>query len=1169
MNRDPFADPARNLLFGLLAFQLNFIDRNALLSAFDAWTRDPSQPLGRVLADRGAISPDLLALIEGLVAAHLAKHEDRPEKSLAALSTIGSLRQELAARADPQGQATLSLVSADRTDVEDDPAISYSGSVGTPTSTGVRFRVIRPLSQGGMGVVSVALDTELDRSIALKEIRDSAADDTGYRARFLAEAEITGKLEHPGIIPIYGLGTYADGRPFYAMRLIRGDKTGSLMDAIEGFHKEPGSSARVVEFRGLLRRFLDVCNAVSYAHSRGVLHRDLKPANILLGPYGETLVVDWGLAKAAGIADPRSPTEGDPVRLNLSGSELSPTVAGTMFGTPGYAPPEQMTGDLANVGPRSDVYGLGAILYCLATGRAAFSRQGGHLFQLIKRVEAGDFPPPRQVRPEVDGPLEAICLKAMARRPEDRYESVRALAADVEGYLADEPIAAYREPWAVRARRWTKRHRTAVSAALAALVAALVGLGAITAVQTRARNDLAAINGKLRGANASLDEQRRRSEDREARAIDAVKRFRDAVADEPALKNTPALSDLRKRLLKEPLAFFRALRDRLQADRDTRPESLGRLASASFDLGLLTDEIGDKRDALAAYRESLAIRRKLADAHPDVAEIRRELSNSHYNIGNLLRDTGRGAEAMEAYGASLAIRRKLFDADPEDAEAQSDLAACHLNMGLLLGATGRTAEALEACKSALAIHRKLADARPDDTKLQRDLTGGYANLGVLLRAVGELAESMKAFESALMTARKLADDHPSVAEFQSGLASNYGNLGVLQRETGNPAEALKSYRSALPIFQKLVDDHPTMTQYRRDLAACHGNLGDLLGTLGEPAEAMKSLESSLAIKRKLAEDNPGVPEFQSDLVGNLGNIGLLLIRTGKPAEAIEPTESALTIARKLAKGHPESPDLASSLGGLLSNRAIIDLKAGRFEEARARLREAVGWHRKALASNPANPIYRLFLTYSLDHLITAARGLGDAEGLAEAERDLAKFRDSDPAMAALDARLAAFLRGDQPPKGGADRLQLASRAYEKVLHATAARLWGEALAADPKLGDDRQAGHRYNAACSAAIAGTGGGRDEPKPDEAARTALRAKALGWLGQELSAWREFAGAGGPGNKGLVAQTLVHWKDDSDLAGVRDGAGLDKLPEDERTAWRALWDGVETLHKNVGKP
>ena len=386
-------DPARNLLFGLLAFQNNFIDRRALLAAFDAWNADKAQPLGQVLAEQGAISDDRLALIDGLVAAHLEMHGGEPEKSLAALTPIGSVRKDLEALADPEVQASIAQVSMDRSDY--DPYATNVGSIGVPTSAGMRFLILRPLNKGGMGVVSVALDTELDRSIALKEIRDTAADNREYRARFLAEAEITGKLEHPGIIPIYGLGTYGDGRPFYAMRLIRGDKSGSLMETIERFYKEPNPSGRVVEFRGLLGRFLDVCNALAYAHSKGVLHRDLKPDNILLGPYGETLVVDWGLAKAAGRADPASPTDSEQVRLNLSGSGLSPSLAGGAMGTPGYAPPEQMIGDLPNIGPRSDVYGLGAVLYCLMTGQAPFSRKGTDHGNLIKKIEAGSSRSPR------------------------------------------------------------------------------------------------------------------------------------------------------------------------------------------------------------------------------------------------------------------------------------------------------------------------------------------------------------------------------------------------------------------------------------------------------------------------------------------------------------------------------------------------------------------------------------------------------------------------------------------------------------------------------------------------------------------------------------------------------------------------------------------------------
>src|SRR5262249_53571316 len=213
----------------------------------------------------------------------------------------------------------------------------------------------------GLGQVSVALDRELDREVALKEIQDQHADDPESRARFLREAKITGGLEHPGIVPVYGLGHYGDGRPFYTMRFIQGD---SLKDAIERFHQAdvPGRDAgqRTLELRKLLGRFLDVCDAVAYAHSRGVMHRDLKPGNIMLGKYGEALVVAWGLAKlldrTEGVVETRP--------LQPAAAESPPlTQVGAVVGTVAFMSPEQAAGQLDQLGPASDVYSLGATLY--------------------------------------------------------------------------------------------------------------------------------------------------------------------------------------------------------------------------------------------------------------------------------------------------------------------------------------------------------------------------------------------------------------------------------------------------------------------------------------------------------------------------------------------------------------------------------------------------------------------------------------------------------------------------------------------------------------------------------------------------------------------------------------------------------------------------------------
>jgi serine/threonine protein kinase/tetratricopeptide (TPR) repeat protein len=1157
-------DPARCLLFGLLAFQNSFVDRDELLAAYEAWMNDRTRPLGSVLVDRGSISDDLHGLIAGLVAAHLAKHGHRPEKSLAALSPLGDLREDLEALADADLTQSLAVLTTRPRAVEEaDGTIRIS--VGVPSSRGTRFQVLRALSRGGMGVVSVALDSELDRTIALKEIREGAADNQEYRARFLAEAEITGKLEHPGIIPIYGLGTYADGRPFYAMRLIRGEKTGSLMDAIERFHREPDPEGRVVEFQGLLRRFLDVCNALDYAHSKGVLHRDLKPDNILLGPYGETLVVDWGLAKAAGLAEPGVGEESEQVRLKLSGSAVTPTRAGSAFGTPEYAPPEQMIGDLPSVGPRSDVYGLGAVLYSVMTGRAPFSRRGVDIVTLIRQVEHGEFPPPRQVRPGLDKALEAICLKAMRTRPDERYESVRSLAADLENYLAEEPVSAYLEPWTVRARRWAKRHRTLVTSSAAALLVALVGLAGITAVQTKARNDLAVKNGELERANTSLDEQRKRAEDREGQAIVAVRRFGDAISKNASLKDNPALDSLRKDLLKQPIGFFKTLRDRLQADRDTRPESLHRLGGAAFDLAYLTSEIGDREDSLAGYRESLSIFRKLADAHPRVADYRSDLGLAHNNVGLQLHDTGRTAEALSELEAALAVRQELADAHPEVDGYQGDLASSYNNLGVTLKDIGRPAETMKAYRAALAIRQKLADAHPDDPEHLDNLAGSHNNIGNLLSETGEPAASLKELESALAIRQKLADAHPDVAKYQSDVAAGHNNIGNRLRDSGETVKALAAHESALAIYRKLADAHPSMTRFQNNVADARHNIGLLLGD-SDPAASLKSHESALAIYRKLADANPSVTQFQNSLAVSHKNVGDRLDDLGKQDEAIRAYESALAIQEKLAREHPESPEFSAIMGAILNNQANIDLRAQRFESARDRLRRAVEWQRKAVAAFPAHPTYRRFLGGSLFNLIRANKGLGDAEGVAEAERQLAKFRESDPELIALDARLAAVIRGDQAPKDDSDRLELADRAYEKALHAASARLYAEALTNDPKLAEIRKPEHRYNAACAAALAGSGRGKDDPPPDDAARGKFRRQALEWLNAELTFWKALASKGDPGDRETVAKTLEHWKGDADLAHVRDPTALARLPEAERAAFQGLWKDVDGLLSGV---
>jgi serine/threonine protein kinase len=277
--------------------------------------------------------------------------------------------------------------------------------------------VLRPHAAGGLGEVFIAHDHELNREVALKAVWDRHADDPFSRRRFFLEAQVTGALKHPGIVPIYSLGLDGDGRPYYAMQFVRAE---TLKHAITRYHVPDGASQapgrRALALRQLLGRFVAVCNTIAYAHSRGVIHRDLKPANVMLGPYGETLVVDWGLAKSTerGRADDGN---GEGPHHPAASDDSSETRAGTRLGTPQYMSPEQAAGRLDHLGPASDIDGLGATLYHLLTGRPPFS--GQDVESVLEGVQRGAFPPPRQVEPTVPRALGAVCLKAMAVRPED------------------------------------------------------------------------------------------------------------------------------------------------------------------------------------------------------------------------------------------------------------------------------------------------------------------------------------------------------------------------------------------------------------------------------------------------------------------------------------------------------------------------------------------------------------------------------------------------------------------------------------------------------------------------------------------------------------------------------------------------------------------------------
>jgi serine/threonine-protein kinase len=427
----PRHDADRDVLFGVLALQADFLDAAQFAQAYAAWADRRDAPLADLLVERGWLTPEERAAVEGRLERQLQQHANRaPEENDDVRPALGPLDdptvKDSRAGTPPDGQPRAA------------PA---------PSDPRQRYTRTRLHAQGGIGQIWVTRDEHLGRDVALKELRPDRAD-PAVRARFVAEAQITGQLEHPGIVPVYDLGEGA-GPPFYTMRFVGGR---TLSDAIKGYHarRQKGQASRL-ELRDLLNTFVGVCNAVAYAHSRGVIHRDLKPQNVVLGDFGEVVVLDWGLAKLTsapdGIADP------PPVAVPADAARQQ-TMHGQVLGTPGYMAPEQAEGKLDRVGPGSDIYGLGAVLYELLTGQPPFA--GPDAFAVLRRVAREAPVPPRQRAAGVARALEAVCLKALAREPEDRYASAKELGDEVKRWLADEPVGAYRERWPERAARWLR-----------------------------------------------------------------------------------------------------------------------------------------------------------------------------------------------------------------------------------------------------------------------------------------------------------------------------------------------------------------------------------------------------------------------------------------------------------------------------------------------------------------------------------------------------------------------------------------------------------------------------------------------------------------------------------------------------------------------------------------
>jgi PAS domain S-box-containing protein len=416
----PSRPPAdRNLLFGILALQMDFITRDALIAAMHAWVLDKAKTLGQVFVEQRVLRPDQRAALDMLVEMHVECHQGDPEKSLAAVGD--NVKRSLAALADPEIDRSLAgLPSADGSVLDT--------TVDLAPGPHPRYSLTRLHATGGIGRVWLARDADLGRDVALKELRPERAHDQSLWFRFLKEAKITGQLAHPGVVPVYELSRRPeDQQPFYTMHFVKGR---TLTEAARSYHhKRSTGQADSLEFLTLVNAFVAVCNTVAYAHARGVIHRDLKGQNVVLGDFGEVIVLDWGLAKLVDGADPEAAAP--PILLDADHAAAPDlTAEGQTVGTPAYMAPEQAAGRLDLIDRRTDVYGLGAMLYEILTSRAPFT--GADTLEVLRKVREEEPKPPRSLWTDVPPALEATCLRALSKQLSERHATAGELAQEVQ-----------------------------------------------------------------------------------------------------------------------------------------------------------------------------------------------------------------------------------------------------------------------------------------------------------------------------------------------------------------------------------------------------------------------------------------------------------------------------------------------------------------------------------------------------------------------------------------------------------------------------------------------------------------------------------------------------------------------------------------------------------------
>jgi eukaryotic-like serine/threonine-protein kinase len=1020
-----------------------------------------------------------------------------------------------------------------------DTAPSGAATPLLPAPAG-RYQLGEEIGRGGMGEVHRARDPQLGRELAVKVLRGDSHTSPELLRRFVEEAQVCGQLQHPGIVPVHDLGRLEDGRPFFAMKLVKGRTLAELLNG------RAGPAADLPRYLGV---FEQVCQAVAYAHSKGVIHRDLKPANVMVGTFGEVQVMDWGLAKVLrpqGSATAAAETAAS-VICTVRSACGEETGDGQAMGTPAYMAPEQARGEVESLDERCDVFGLGAILCQVLTGAPPFPGRSAEAHARAMCADLGDA----FARLEgcgADAELVRLARGCLAADPAGRPRDARAVAAAVTAYrqavqerLRQAELGRAAEQARARAEQRARRLRAGLAMAvlMVLLLAAGGGLWA-QRQQAERREETARLEGRAwQAVEAALEKVavlQQQGRWKEARA---------ALEGAQGLLGDSAPKDLVERLRQarsdaDMVAELEEIRLRLSAGGGSPkgaplvPDSMYSAAFRDHGIDLVTLAPGEAATRIrsSAIRETL-----LAFLHDWLFWV------SDENRATLLAVL----DGSDDDGWRHAFREALVEKDMEKLKALASAPEAPDQPPVVLSGLAGVMLADRYKDEALAHLREAQQRHPGDfwinyllglfwAKDRPQEAVGYFRAAVAIRPTSDQAYTMLG-----RALRDSGDAEGAIAAFRQSVALNPNpevakDLTTALSRKGGLEEARAAWEKILELDPP---DHDSWYGY--------AELCLFLGREDDYRRARRDL-----LRRFGATTEPFVAE-------RTGRACLLMPATGEELrQAVALAQCAVAAERPDAKwAHPY----------FLFARGLAEYRQGEFDRAVTTMRGD--------ASGVLGPAPRLVLAMALHRSGKAAeaRKMLAAAVLAHDWRaNLVRDRDGwmyhvlrREAEGIILPNLPAFTDGKYQPQDNDERLAMLGACQFTNRTRAMARLYADAFAASPPLADDLGAGHRYNAARAAARAGCGHGKDAPGLGEAEGKKWRDQARQWLRAELAA-RVRALDTDPAARLGVREALTRWQKEPDLAGVRDRQALAALPAGERGEWEKLWADVADLLRRL---